>query len=127
MLVLMAILGGVSTYYLCAFTRMGSIRSSSVCTLFFFTLCYAFVGSDVANTWSTVFFGGSFVGMSSPSRLSTKGVVFAAAMFGVISASLLPYLKGVGGAVGVCAFVSVIIINMATLCFRRIKKHNTNG
>ncbi len=109
-LIILALLGGVSTYLLSQVPTMGTIRASSISTIICFLVLHGFLGIDSANQYSAIFFGGSFVGMSSPTKLSLAAVVVASGVFGVVSAFLLPLLAGLGGALGICAFLSVVLV-----------------
>ncbi|MAI36058.1 hypothetical protein [Alteromonas sp.] len=120
LVLLFAILGGGITYKLSILRWMNAIRASSTCTLICYVLLAYTAGTETANTYTSIFFGGSFVGMTSSHRLSSKGVVAAACLFGVISSLLLPFLEGVGGALGVCAFISVSAVHLTKMAATRL-------
>ena len=120
LVLLFAILGGVITYKLSILPHMNAIRASSMSTLTCYILVFCIAGVELANSYTSIFFGGSFVGMTSSHRLSSKGVVAAACLFGVISALLLPMLEGIGGALGVCAFISVSAVHLMNILVKRL-------
>jgi len=108
--IVFAILGGYATYFLASLPKMGAIRASALSTLFCYAVLFVSYGNEYAELFSAVFFGGSFVGMSTQQRLSWKGIGIASCIFGWLSAMLLPLIEGIGGALGICAFLSVVIV-----------------
>lgn len=120
LVLLFAILGGVITYKVSTLPWISAIQASSISTLICYLLMFFILGTETANTYTSVFFGGSFVGMTSSRRLSIKGVTLAACIFGVTSTLLLPFLEGIGGALGVCAFISVSAVHLLKLAAIRL-------
>jgi hypothetical protein len=108
-----AVLGAVGTYYLAQTTYANAIRASSLLTLVAYLLCWL-VGLD-AEYWSLVFFGGSFVGMSTPLRFGLPSVCVAAILFGVFFVLIIPYISGIGGALGCSSFLSVCLTHLGIL------------
>ncbi|WP_368411526.1 hypothetical protein [Alteromonas sp. 1_MG-2023] len=74
-----------------------------------------------AEFWATVFFGGSFVGMSAPHRFSYYLLTMSSLCFAVIFMLLLPLLEGVGGALGCSAFISVAVSHSLRLAGNKLK------
>ena len=105
-----AILGGYATYFLAYLPKMGAIRASALSTLLCYAVLFVCFKSHFAELMSAIFYGGSFVGMSTQQRLSWKGIGIASCIFGWLSAMLLPLIEGIGGALGICAFLSVVIV-----------------
>ncbi|BFT30950.1 hypothetical protein D210916BOD24_21260 [Alteromonas sp. D210916BOD_24] len=126
-LIILALLGGLSTYLLSRVPSIGTIRASSITTIMCFLIFYGFWGIDIANQYSAIFFGGSFVGMSSPTKLSLSAVVVASGVFGVISAFLLPILAGLGGALGICAFLSVVLVYGSKYLYKQCQERNNSA
>lgn len=115
-----ALLGGIVTYKASSQPWMNSVRASSAGTLVCYLMVLLLAGTDKANVYATMFFGGSFVGMTSSHRLNHTGILIASCVFGAISAVILPLLNGIGGALGVCAFISVVIVHLGSVAFQRI-------
>ncbi|WP_420935403.1 hypothetical protein ACOJR9_05865 [Alteromonas sp. A081] len=115
LILLFATLGGLITFKLSVLPWMNAIRASSISTLVCYSLVAYIIGIETANNYACIFFGGSFVGMTSSRRLSSRGVVAAACIFGAISSLLLPFLEGIGGALGVCAFLSVSAVHLTKM------------
>lgn len=105
-----SILIALATHELAHFKNFGSIRASSSVTLIFIALTSA-INSPVILTLQAICLGASFVGMTEPHRLSRKQVAAAATIFAFIFHFLIIYLKGIGGALGLSAFVSCSIIH----------------
>ena len=109
-IITVSLLGGGATFGLSRLPYSNAIRASSVSTLCFYGVLLCITNAETAQSLSAWFFGGSFVGMSDRSRLLWWEVLIASGIFGVLGALLLPLLEGVDGALGVCAFVSVVIV-----------------
>jgi len=126
MLVLLsAVCGALVTFHLSSNKKLDSVRVSSGSSLLFYIAVWWLCGAVEANLYGAVFFGGSFVGMSSPVRLSITGVVGASILFAGLFITVLPHLDGVGGALGVCAFVCVSIVSCLSYCFNYFFKRNS--
>ncbi len=67
---------------------------------------FIFIESD-SETLSAIFFGGSFVGMTSINRLNRAGIIWAGLLFGAIYWALGIHIYGTGGALGLSAFIAV--------------------
>ncbi len=77
--------------------------------------------SENAEFWATVFFGGSFVGMSAPHRFSYYLLTISSLCFAIIFMVLLPLLEGIGGALGCSAFISVAISHSLRMAVTKLK------
>jgi hypothetical protein len=127
--ILTALVATQLTFWLTHQKKMSPIRSTSLLTLLFVGLTYLFP-NIFPPALQAVFFVGTFVGMSEPSRLSEKKVLCA----GILSGILFYYLKqtelghfrgGIGGTVGGTAFVSCLIVywlQLGVAQFLRLKK-----
>jgi len=91
--------------------NMGSVRASSLLTLFFIGLTYS-LSFEIIPTLQAVFLGSSFIGMSDPIRLSRKQLFFASLIFCLIFQFLIFYFKGLGGTLGFSAFVSCLFTHV---------------
>lgn len=68
--------------------------------------------------WSAAFYAGSFAAMSSQAVLSTlRSFLLAGLCTGIILLSLLPWLYGFGGLLGLSAFLACILYSRARLVF----------
>lgn len=111
-IVIVSLFGGGVTFGLSHYLQCDTIRASSISTLCFYAVLLCLTDDETAQSLSAWFFGGSFVGMSARSKLSWCAVICASGIFGALGALLLPFLEGIGGALGVCAFLSVVIVNL---------------
>lgn len=115
---MIAILGAISTRWLAQINKFNAIRASSLQTILFYGLMVA-VGQD-ADFWASVFFGGSFIGMSAPHKFSYRILLSSSLCFSLLFIVLLPKLEGIGGALGCSAFISVVISHAATLLMGKL-------
>ena len=63
---------------------------------------------ELGGTLAAVAFCASFVGMSSPDRLRTRGVAVAGATCGLVFLAVTPALEGAGGKLGTIAFIACL-------------------
>ena len=112
MIIILSILISFITYELAKNNRIGVIRSSAIVTLIAYLVL--FILQSVLNfnleLYSTCVFGASFVGMSCPSKVSRLLLLLASLIYSSLFISLVPLLKGVGGALGLSAFLSIFVI-----------------
>lgn len=114
-----SLFGAWLTFYLSYHPRFTSVRASSLLTLLFYL--GLFMSGVAPDLWAGAFFGGSFVGMSAPHRFGVMAVTVAASLFAVCYEFLLPYIAGVGGALGVSAFLSVAAVHLLSLLVAKMK------
>jgi O-antigen/teichoic acid export membrane protein len=119
LLLCVSVCGALGTFFLAQHRFFNPVRASSFLTLVFIALAYALTSH--VELWSAAFFGGSFVGMSAPHRLSVLMLTIATAVFVAFFVWLLPLLEGVGGALGLSAFLSVVIIRGSKIIIHRFK------
>lgn len=89
---------------------MGNIRASAGLTLLSFidfSLIHYFFDIDVLY-FTSIFFGGTFVGMSCPTKVTTIEILISACFFALFFIFLVPLVPGMGGALGLSAFLSVV-------------------
>ena len=60
--------------------------------------------------WAALFFGATFVGMSTKERLRFVPLVAASIIYAIIFYLASPFYNGIGGALGVSACFSVILV-----------------
>lgn len=121
--VLTALAAALITFYFSNSKHADAVRLSSATSLLFYFVFWCVADESAANYFSAVFFGGTFIGMSRLSRISYTGVIAASILFGWLFMVLLPLLKGVGGALGVTAFVCVSIVSLITYLLRLSSGH----
>lgn len=111
---MISVTAALATYEFAKRPKIGSIRASCILTLM------AFVGFSTINYFYTIdihfmmtlFFGATFVGMSCPSKLSYLSIIFGALIFSGLFFNLVPVLEGMGGALGLSAFLSVYMMSL---------------
>lgn len=126
MMLIAILISCLSSYLTFEFSKIkyfGAIRASAILTLLFYIdlliLNYFFL-VDI-DFFLSIFFGGSFIGMSCPSKVGYYSLFGGAIIFSVLFIYLLPYLPGMGGALGLSAFLSVFLV----LSIKKIIKHTT--
>lgn len=106
---IVSVIAALVTYECAKISWLGAIRASCVLTLLSFidfAIINYFFAIDI-NYMTTLFFGASFVGMSCPSKLGYKSLILGSLLFAILFFYLVPVLEGMGGALGVSAFLSV--------------------
>ena len=129
MVLLCTLIGAFTTFRLAKLPRFNVIRASSLLTILFYfsvllvdkLLLSESGSSEAAEFWATVFFGGSFVGMSAPHRFSYLLLTISSLCFAIIFIMLLPHLDGIGGALGCSAFISVAISHSLRVTVNKLK------
>lgn len=105
----------LGTYQLIHRFHFSAIRASAFITCLF-CLIVLFSGQSILKTQEALFFGGTFVGMSSFEKLGKLGIIFSASLYLVLYLILAGWLQGIGGALGTIAFLSCSSVLL-------IKKH----
>ncbi|WP_206197809.1 hypothetical protein [Tenacibaculum singaporense] len=107
---LTSVLGAFLTFLVSTKYKQGPVRASALLTLFVASTCSLF-SEDIANQIPWVFFGASFVGMTS-SKLTRNytSIVFAGIIFGFIYTVSPTFFNGYGGALGTAACISILVI-----------------
>ncbi|WP_113661312.1 hypothetical protein [Pedobacter nanyangensis] len=129
-LILVAIIAAMLTFYVNHQLRQGPVRSSALLSLIVAATFYFFpnlLPTELAKNIPVVFIGGSFIGMASKKiidnyiKLAISGLVFA-----VIYLNTSSFFNGYGGALGASAGIS--LLSVLSLPFFTPKKHHlTNG
>jgi hypothetical protein len=107
-----SMLGAHTTYWFThrnKFQKMSAIRASAISTLLF-VVCTTPFSFLIIPKLHAAFFGGTFVAMSEPHRLSERKVLLASFIFGLFYLVLLQFKGGIGGTLGATAFVSCLVI-----------------
>lgn len=111
-----------ATHALALKEHFGSVRASSLLTLIFIGLTIPF-SYEMIPALQAVFLGSSFVGMTDPKRLSRMQLFFASLIFCFIFQFLIIYLNGLGGVLGLSAFLSCLMTYViSSFSFSGMKK-----
>lgn len=109
---LISIVAALTTFLISSKLKADPIRVSAGLTLLALAIFFAIglfyeIKIDVLGA---VFFGASFVGMSSNEKYTIVQVLFSSILFGLVFIFLTPLLSGLGGALGFSAFLSALLI-----------------
>ncbi len=118
MTVLASVFGAQATFFLVHEKRFTAVRASSAATLVF-ALLTGFWSAPFVMAMQAAFFGSTFVGMTSNSRMGKKRVLLASLLFAFVFICVLPSLKGLGGGLGTAAFVSSTTVYFVEKALRR--------
>lgn len=117
---LLILLGARITYFLSPLKHWGPVRSSSAVTLVFIMIMKL-----VPLSWplysEVLFFGGSFIGMSGVDRMSRFTLAISCLIFYLYFYNVAPHIKGLGGALGLGAFLSVVPIAIINFLIHRFQ------
>ena len=72
------------------------------------------------------FFGATFIGMSSAKKFSRVDITIASVVFVFLYIKLIPYLNGIGGALGFSAFISVVFSFILTSSIKFLRFNPKN-
>lgn len=101
-------LGAIATVFISEFFQTSTVIASSVSTLCFVLL--GFSKKEQLQKFSMMFYVGSFIGMTSSSKLSEYYQFLLASFFAVIIFKLVENrFIGLGGKLGAIAFLSSLI------------------
>lgn len=101
------------TYALAQWRYFGAVRASAIVAIVgFFVLDH--MACEVER-YSAIVFGGTFIGMSAPKRFGFFTVVISALLFVLIFTAIEPATEGLGGALGVSAFIAVCLCHLGIL------------
>lgn len=98
-----AIMASFLTYTLRHKYHWNAIRASTLPTLIF-SLLTSYL--NLPNPYQALFFGATFVGMSTDKRLGKLEVIFSSLIYVLIYSTLVDLIKGPGGVLGTLAFIS---------------------
>lgn len=105
------ILGAATSWSLHHLTRLNAVESSAVIGLIA-GLMLPMLHGTTGSLLASVAFCGSFIGMSSPGRLvSIKHVIGAAGIAALFFIYTQTIFVGLGGKLGVIAFISIYVVN----------------
>ncbi|MGG6230736.1 hypothetical protein [Tenacibaculum sp. SDUM215027] len=111
---LTSIFGAFLTFLVSTKYKQGPVRASALLTLVVSGLLYLFpeiFPQNLTQQIPWVFFGASFVGMTS-SKLTRNytSIIFAGIVFGFIYTVSPTFFNGYGGALGTAACISILVI-----------------
>ncbi|MBQ4832019.1 hypothetical protein J8L70_02075 [Pseudoalteromonas sp. MMG010] len=112
-LALIAFVGAYSTAYIAKGRYFNPVKASAITSLVAY--CMFYLLSNQVDLYSLLFFGGTFIGMSAPSRFGIYTIGASAIIFSILFNYLVPILDGYGGALGVSAFLSVCVCHLFIL------------
>ena len=109
-----SILGAFLTFLVSTKYKQGPVRASALLTLIVAGVCFLFpelFSEDITNQIPWVFFGASFVGMTS-SKLTRNyiSIIFGGVIFGFIYTVSPDFFSGYGGALGTAACISILVV-----------------
>lgn len=104
-----AILCTFATSWLIRKKNFSPVRASSLLTVFAVSTIMLF-DMEMGNKIAPVILGATFVGMSESERMGFKSLTFASIVFSLTFFYLVPFNPGFGGALGLAAFCSCIMV-----------------
>ena len=107
LIVPVAVAGAVATVVVSVDLEAGPVVASGLVGLAA-GVGFPLVAPELGGTLAAVAFCASFVGMSSPDRLETRGVAVAGAICGLVFLAVTPALEGAGGKLGTIAFIACV-------------------
>lgn len=122
-IIIVSVIASIATHILNVRFKMGPVLASSIIGLSG-SLLFLNINYSLGPTLATVIFGASFVGMTSRNKFSNEGfILLAGILFGFIFICNSTYFGGVGGKLGIIAFVSVLVIDgIIFIIFKVFKK-----
>jgi len=122
---LLILFGARITFFLSPLKYWGPVRSSSAVTLVFILIM-----KIVPLSWpihsELLFFGGSFIGMSGVDRLSRFSLAISCLIFYLYFYNISPHIKGLGGGLGLGAFLSVVPLAMINFLIHHFQERRAN-
>ncbi|MBB1333040.1 hypothetical protein H5154_00020 [Pseudoalteromonas sp. SR44-5] len=109
--VTLALLGAFLTFYLAKHNRLDAIRASAILAIIAYLILLTTEFN--AELYSSIFFGGTFIGMSAPKRFGIYTLFSASVIFSILFDNLVPYLSNFGGALGISGFLSICVCQIA--------------
>ncbi len=114
LLIIVSIIGAVSTYTVSVGLKAGPIKASAILSLFV-AIIVAIIPKTISwyslvENMPVVFMGASFIGMSITEIMPNKSqIALAGLVFGLIFINEGIFFKGYGGGLGTVACLSVLI------------------
>lgn len=108
-LILIAVVSTVATSWLIRRKNLSPVRASSLLTVMAVSSIMLF-DIELGNRMAPVILGATFVGMSESERMGFKSLTLASIVFAFTFFYLVPFNPGFGGALGLAAFCSCILV-----------------
>lgn len=128
-ILIISILGVISTFYVSTKMDHGAVRASAGLSLIvglFFYIFPELLSNFLTHNIPLAFMGASFVGMVSEKIINNYWVLTAAGIiFSILYLNTGSYFEGFGGALGTTASISVIVIMGLILFKKRFIKSTT--
>lgn len=116
-----AILCTFATSWLIRKKNFSPVRASSLLTVIVVSSIMLF-DMELGNKIAPVILGATFVGMSESERMGFKSLTLASIVFALTFFYLVPFNPGFGGALGLAAFCSCILIYFMKKMFLKKRK-----
>lgn len=116
-----AILCTFATSWLIRKKNFSPVRASSLLTVFVVSSIMLF-DMELGNKIAPVILGATFVGMSESDRMGFKSLTLASIVFALTFFYLIPFNPGFGGALGLAAFCSCILVYLMKKMFIKKRK-----
>jgi hypothetical protein len=121
LLLIVIIAGAFGTYENCRKYQLSPVFVSALMGLMISTV---FLIQNFKNPFLiNAFFGATFIGMSSAKIFTRFHLALACLIFLILYIKLIPFLNGMGGALGFCAFISVALSYLTFKPFSLSSKH----
>ena len=118
--IITGVLGGFATYLCHTKTRLSAVQSSVFCSLCFVALTLLIcTDANISNYYQVLFFGATFVGMSSSKNLNLPSICMASLLFSALYHCSFQHFNGIGGALGTSASITVIIVYLLQLLLKK--------
>ncbi len=109
-----ALLGAITTFYLDSRIRLSKVEASALPTFIFASVFFLVspllkLEQSLVDHWVAVFFGATFIGMTSSKLANFKVIAIAAIIFAPIYLRTLKSFDGFGGKLGFLACISVVV------------------
>ena len=110
MIIIYSLVFSFTTYELAKIKTIGAIRASCLVGL----ASILITDHHFIDVEASFLFGATFIGMSSAKRFSRVRLIVAASLYPYIYPFLQQYFAGVGGLLGMSAFLAVLCVSYKT-------------
>lgn len=120
--IIIVIFAAIATFHISRIKKIGAVRASSLLTLIFSLFLFSFLEKEITIQIIPLFYGGTFLGMSCHKRYHFLDILISALIFSFLFEYLIPHLGGMGGALGLSAFLSILIISLCKFVYEKTIK-----
>ena len=129
--IFLALIGSLTSFYLDSRLELSKVEASALPTFIFASVLFLVspllkLEQSLADHWVAVFFGATFIGMTSSKLANFTFIALAAIIYVLIYNATLSSFVGFGGKLGIVACMAVIIslgvkylFNQVIVFFRR--------